>query len=1178
MSVAEKFEEKIKLERERIEKLEKAEKAEKAEKERIEKEKDKAEKAEKIEREKVEKAEKVEKERVEKERIEKEKKREEAAAEKEKEKEKSVLKDDEPSTSPTPSTSATSSVTGGPTAAKKEKTKKKPPENKKKKDEVTEKKEIIVTTSKSQAPSGPSISDDVPIEIDDRLKVYYRGSSDYEAKVLDITTQDGKSVYKVHYKGWNARYDEWIQRESIAENLTKDEAKKKQSNSSSSSSNNNSQKTPSTSSTNLQTPTSKNASKRARNRADTTASSRSTTPLSNTSSSKTKLPQKRPTRGTPTSKGSNRGSIIDDNSSESDEPIKKPSEKKEKLSDDKSSTMSSTQKSAEISASDQLRSELKSIKDLKSSEKSQAPEASKSDDEKSTKSSIKSGKSDVKGKLKTIQRDSSRSSFHSTDSDSSHSVPSDVPNSSKSAYTSENESNEPEKISAAAASSSSVITKPDAKKSSFRFDEDASDVKNHPSTALSAFFEKAASEKVEVKPPPTEVITTATTSTSLFPTKKANIFQEKKLAQKADTTKLGRFGQLEKSLAKEIGKAKGKDVKSENKVTESDIYEFKDTEEFSVAKVVSTTVVNKKQESPNEPTKKQQLAQQRKQARQQAMQKEIHTHPTTTIIDASLMNPMEDIESMIKTSIVSLPLNKKQKKSPVKEEKIQPQHSMIVARTPVATASSATTSQQQNVIVQSQPWNISSATAGSSSSSSSNTQDHYSKSQVQAPTQTTPMKPMKSESTFDVLRKSPSFNMQHHADDFSPVKPQLTSSSRNTAGPVKFISDIESRDLLKPIMVPSKEDTEKPELEAFKKILDTTFEILPKAEKSTSIADKLLKAINQKEAAGEREAAAASASASSHFDIVKKEELQSFVKIEERKIDPYTFKAKSPPVTKSSVITPTAVMAKKPMLISSSSESTKSDDKAKGNVELQGIIEKLESAISTPITSLDPTSSTSISSQFVSIKKQKDDDSDTDSDRLVIEDETPTELESGKKQKSQMGVLESIMMQDDVPYKHNNNPSSKETERKSESGEQQSETMSLLLCEETIPGSPAPASGKDPLSEIGRSPTSSSSGGFVHPSMPQSGYTMKYAGSMTTALLHQQYQSSVSHQPTNLKQIPMDIDNDVGMAAHEAATGDILRDKLKSERSSATSSGNNTNNNSDNSNDDQSESEKNGEF
>jgi len=1077
--------------------------------------------------------------------------------EKDKEKEKSLSissKDDEISPAATPS-------------SKKEKPKKKPPETKKKKEETTEKKEIVA--AKPQVASGPSIAENVPIEIDDRLKVYYRGSSDYEAKVLDIQHQDGKTLYKVHYKGWNARYDEWIQRESIAENLTKDEVGKKKQSSNNNAKDNNNPKTPSTSSTNLQTPTSKNASKRARNRADTTTSSRSTTPLSNTSS-KTKVAQKRPIRGTPTSKSSTKGSIIDDNSSESDEPIKKPADNKKDKDDDKNSSI---QKSSSDSAVMESASKDAKGKDNKQHEK--VPETSKSDDEKSTKSSIKSGKSpfEAKGKLKTIQRDSSRSSFHSTDSDSSHSVPSDVPNSSKSAYTSENESNDPEKIPL---STTAIAQKIDTKKS-FRFDEDANEAK--PATS---FFEKVTENK-PVESKPTEIST-------IFPTKKPNIFQEKKLAQRAaqntpesapppptTTTpgKIGRFSQLEKTLTKDIGiKAKAKEVKVEDKLSaDSDIYEFKDTEE-----IVPKSSVVKKQESPNEgtTTKKQQLAQQRKQARQNLQQQK-------EALAETIPHAMEDIESMIKTSIVSFPQSKKAKKSPMKEEK--PTQSMIVART---TSAQPTTS--QNVIVQS-AW-----------SSLTNPQEIFSKVsvvqnphpiqaqppiQVQVPPSRQPV--IKSESTFDVLRKSPCFNM-HLMDDLpSPPKiipypissptaiipstsvittTPITSRSSILQGPLKFSSEVDSRDLLKPIMLPSKED-EKPEIGVLMKILDQPYEIPPKAEKSASIADKLLKAINQKETS-EKEAP--------QVDVIKKEEPQPVVKIEERKSDPYLYKAKSPgsnvgkqyPISTTSSSSTTSLMtaSKKPLLISTDS---KVDEKVpvKGNIELQGIIEKLESAISTPAINLLETAS----SLQLSIVKKSNDDSDTDSDRLVIEDETaPTELT--EKKKSQMGVLESIMMQDEIPYKTLSTQNVKESEKKvdsSSSQEQQpSETMSLLLCEETIPGSPAP---KDPLSEIGRSPTSSSSGGFVHPpSMPQSGYIIKYSGSMTTALLHQQYQATAANtNQTNLKQIPMDIDTD----SIEAATGDILRDKLKSERGSATSSGNNTNNNSDNSNDDQSESEKN---
>lgn len=954
-----------------------------------------------------------------------------------------------------------------------------------------DKKEIAVSASKV-AHSGPIIPDDVLIEVDDRLKVYYRGSSDYEAKVLEISFQDGKPIYRVHYKGWNARYDEWIHRESIAENLTKDEPKKKSGSGASKSS------TPSSSS--LTTPTSKNAT-RARNRADTTASSRSTTPLSNTSG-KGQTAQKRITRGAPANKSSRRPSLNDDNSSESDEPIKKPSLKDDKKDDLKSIGI---QKSAS-SDLNEIRSELKSIKDIKASEKAHDASGdvgSKSDDEKSTKSSIKSGKSpfDVKAKLKPLQRDSSRSSFHSSDSDSSHSVPSDVPNSSKSAYTSDNESNGPDKLPPV------VVAKVEAKKSSFRFDDDSSEVKN---AGMTSFFDKMG-DKPEAKQDAT-----------IFASKKPNIFQEKKLTQQRALTgdaKVGRFGQLEKNLTKDVTKGKSKDIKAEEKPAESDVYEFKDTEEFSETKAPPSA---KKQDAPTEGlTKKQQLAQQRKQAR---LQKE-----TQESAAVAASTPMEDIESMIKTSIVQS--NKKRKKSPLKEEKAQ--QLINVARTPPNA-----------------PQNVQQQQGSGSYSGWTPVTDLYSS---KAGAHSTTPKPMRHESTFDVLRKSPSFNM-HVTDDIPVAKPQpfLPGSRHAVKSLFGSSQDMDSHELLKPIMVPTNED-EKPELEAFKKIFEPSFEVLPKAEKSGSIVDKLLKSMNKKDA-GEP-------SASHHQSeaVIKKEEVA--MKLEPSKVDLYAFKAKSPVAT-----------GKKPLLVS---PEMKVDEKTKGNVELQGIIQKLESAIqrsATPIGGLDLGSS-DCASHFAVVKKPAD-DSDTDSDpRLVIEDET----ELVEKKKSQMGVLESIMMQDDVQYKHNNPSSStkEESEKKSESGEQQSETMSLLLCEETIPGSPAPVPVKDPLSEIGRSP--SSSGGFVHPpTMPsQSSNYMKYPGSITTALLHQQYQSSASHQ-TNLKQIPMDIDTDV----NEAATGDILRDKLKSERGSATSSGNNTNNNSDNSprdsNDDQSESEKNG--
>jgi RNA binding activity-knot of a chromodomain. len=61
--------------------------------------------------------------------------------------------------------------------------------------------------------------------VGDKLKVYYgpnhKSKVTYEAKVLSTREEDGKErEYLVHYTGWNTRYDEWIRRNRIAENLS----------------------------------------------------------------------------------------------------------------------------------------------------------------------------------------------------------------------------------------------------------------------------------------------------------------------------------------------------------------------------------------------------------------------------------------------------------------------------------------------------------------------------------------------------------------------------------------------------------------------------------------------------------------------------------------------------------------------------------------------------------------------------------------------------------------------------------------------------------------------------------------------------------------------------------------------------------------------------------------------
>ncbi|XP_032664567.1 AT-rich interactive domain-containing protein 4A isoform X2 [Odontomachus brunneus] len=63
-----------------------------------------------------------------------------------------------------------------------------------------------------------------PVDVHDRLKVYYGPTHEskvtYEAKVLEIEKDGAELMYLVHYTGWNTRYDEWIKPSRIAQNYT----------------------------------------------------------------------------------------------------------------------------------------------------------------------------------------------------------------------------------------------------------------------------------------------------------------------------------------------------------------------------------------------------------------------------------------------------------------------------------------------------------------------------------------------------------------------------------------------------------------------------------------------------------------------------------------------------------------------------------------------------------------------------------------------------------------------------------------------------------------------------------------------------------------------------------------------------------------------------------------------
>lgn len=195
---------------------------------------------------------------------------------------------------------------------------------------------------------------DFILEVGDKLKVYYHEKKvTYEAKVIEIAVQRGTPMYLVHYTGWNNRYDEWVPRERIAENLTKGskqkggrpEGKSKENppkpptaaslaSSSSNSSSSHSNASISTLASVSKTPTS--SAKRGRGRSDSLPP-RSTTPSSVASnSSRTKSPatssiKRRPTRTIPTTSSRRTSANVSDVSmatesddSDSDEPVRRP--------------------------------------------------------------------------------------------------------------------------------------------------------------------------------------------------------------------------------------------------------------------------------------------------------------------------------------------------------------------------------------------------------------------------------------------------------------------------------------------------------------------------------------------------------------------------------------------------------------------------------------------------------------------------------------------------------------------------------------------------------------------------------------------------------------------------------------------------------------------------------------
>ncbi|CAH2045354.1 unnamed protein product, partial [Iphiclides podalirius] len=85
------------------------------------------------------------------------------------------------------------------------------------------------STEPSMSESTRSGGVNTKAQVGDKLKVYYGPTQSeskvtYEAKVIEISSE---GMLRVHYTGWNTRYDEWIKPQRIALNVTQHDAHNK---------------------------------------------------------------------------------------------------------------------------------------------------------------------------------------------------------------------------------------------------------------------------------------------------------------------------------------------------------------------------------------------------------------------------------------------------------------------------------------------------------------------------------------------------------------------------------------------------------------------------------------------------------------------------------------------------------------------------------------------------------------------------------------------------------------------------------------------------------------------------------------------------------------------------------------------------------------------------------------
>lgn len=744
-------------------------------------------------------------------------------------------------------------------------------------------------------------SQNFPIEVGDKLKVYYDEQKvTYEAKVIEIAMQEGSPIYLVHYTGWNTRYDEWVRKERIAENITNTKSIKKLRGGKVTGS----RSSLSPASAISATPSGKNPK---RLRGGSKGDSRSTTPLS---SSRTKSPatpiHRRVTRGQPssiirrTSNNTDISSLQTDTDSDSDEPIKKlqtslmnaanqqttpvknehPSDRSENASNTDEFLNGAKGRDYDLN---QIRSELKGFKEMKSpspeTDVSTASTVGTSNIAMESKSEESSGNSEKSTNLSSTMTNNTTASELSA----SESLGSSEDDSNKASdiESVKNTKNIPLKISNEKVRKSSFSDKLAKDKNVCKlFGNIVSTEKTVEKTPDNKFpVSKLAKdeETVEVTPKVTpkgqKTILSKTEKSAgkdtVDKTKIIKIDKKQTYAEKVqnkrnllEKSSVGKnFASISNQSKLLIGggdKTAKTNLYSDAKTSieaasTSDVYEFQDSEPFEFE---TSEVVEKR---PKKQLRKQMPA-------------------VTAATTATVTTPFSELLSSTTSSVgvatstlsTTTVTNKRTKKSPLKDpEKQKPiKRGEKLNLTETTTTSSIMTPSTSTGTTSAITASVATLLLSTISSTSTTT------SISDVASLLIPEKSKRgNDSTFDVLRKSPSFNMVSARDDIftssipttsniivqpiaikAKAEDKLEQFINNTSKSV-FINTnaIDISDppkLLQKLM--SKDDILTPEpitsLETVKRMLtDPNFELEPPKSEKPSIADKVLKAITQQQ-------------------------------------------------------------------------------------------------------------------------------------------------------------------------------------------------------------------------------------------------------------------------------------------------------------------------------------------